>query len=280
MTLTPKNEDDFLREDIFYGKTIGPIPNRVKDAKIKICGKEIKLDKNEGRNTLHSGKDGLSRKYFTLIKKLENEHFYEITYSLTTKNYGGLGGKITYFISYAVYKNSPGLEINYHVVSSKNTYVSLTNHLFFTLGEKNLDNFKLHVDGDLILEPNKDDLTYGKDFVKAPQYLDFYTEFLRPIMDDINHPDLANSKAKGYDHLYNSNMVFVKTNNYALAVSGLNGYDCVQIYSDNYEDNVDVISTNEKIHRALAIEMMDNPLNREENNEYSRTILYMFEKID
>ena len=39
LTMTPINFDDLNRRDIYYGKTIGPITNRIKDGFIKIDDK-------------------------------------------------------------------------------------------------------------------------------------------------------------------------------------------------------------------------------------------------
>ena len=47
LTMTPVNLDDLNRKDIYYGKTIGPITNRVKDGLIKIDNKEYHLPLNE-----------------------------------------------------------------------------------------------------------------------------------------------------------------------------------------------------------------------------------------
>ena len=66
MTLTPVNYEDLNREDIYYGKTIGPIANRIKDGLVVIDNKNYYLPLNEKGVCNHSGKVGLSNKIFNV----------------------------------------------------------------------------------------------------------------------------------------------------------------------------------------------------------------------
>ena len=64
MTLTPIDYDDLNREDVYYGKTIGPISNRIKDGLVTIGDKDYCLPLNEKGVCNHSGKVGLSNQMF------------------------------------------------------------------------------------------------------------------------------------------------------------------------------------------------------------------------
>ena len=58
-------------------------------------------------------------------------------------------------------------------------------------------------------------------------------------------------------------------------------FEGVQIYTDNYEDDIEYFNTHEKLNRGIAIEPMDNYLNRKilkQNNKYSHYIKYKFIK--
>ena len=71
LTMTPINYDDLNREDIYYGKTIGPVANRVKDGLIKIDNQNYYLPLNEKGVCNHSGKAGLSNQIFDVDIKEE-----------------------------------------------------------------------------------------------------------------------------------------------------------------------------------------------------------------
>jgi len=60
MTMTTKNIADFKKTNVYYGKTIGRIANRIEDGKIEINNQVFQLTQNEGNNTLHGGPEGLS----------------------------------------------------------------------------------------------------------------------------------------------------------------------------------------------------------------------------
>jgi len=48
----------------YYGKTIGRVSNRIHDGTFHLPGKTVKVDVNEGRNTLHGGRIGFDKRFF------------------------------------------------------------------------------------------------------------------------------------------------------------------------------------------------------------------------
>ena len=64
MLMTPLDSNDYLRNDVYHGKTIGRTPCRIRGNLIKILGKSYEISTNEGGNVLHGGADGLSKKIF------------------------------------------------------------------------------------------------------------------------------------------------------------------------------------------------------------------------
>ena len=87
LTMTPINLEELNRKDIYYGKTIGPITNRVKDGLIKIDNKEYHLPLNEVGLSNHSGDIGLSNQLFNADIDINKviftyiEHIEDITIS-------------------------------------------------------------------------------------------------------------------------------------------------------------------------------------------------------
>ena len=62
MTIACKDFEKWMYTRSYFGKTVGRIAGRVKDAKITISGQKYHLDQNDGKNTLHTGKDALCYK--------------------------------------------------------------------------------------------------------------------------------------------------------------------------------------------------------------------------
>ena len=269
LTLNPVNYQDLNREDIYYGKTIGPIANRVKDGFVNIDGKKYLLPLNESGVSNHSGKDGLSNKIFEYSTKNDMVIFIYKDYIFD--------GEVTYEITYSFIKENE-IKVEYNVKTTNKAVLSLTNHTFFTLGEDGIDNLSLRVKADSYIESDKDTLVplLVKPIIGC---LDFNSEKL--INKDINDPYLMNHKTKGYDHCFLLNEKIVKLNSPKYSLTITSDFPCVHIYSDNYSDGVLVKNTKLTSRRAIAIEPEDNLLEKtliNKNEIYQRYIIYSFLK--
>ena len=268
LTLTPVKYDDLDREDIYYGKTIGPIANRVKDGLVKIGNKEYRLSLNENGVCNHSGKDGLSNKVFDV--QLNDKVFFIYKDHI-------FDSVVTYKVIYSFPKENE-IRIDYEVTTTDKAVLSLTNHTFFTLSEDSIDNLYLKMSADKYIENDKGTLLpiSIKPIIRC---LDFNNGKL--ITKDIEDSYLANHRAKGYDHCFflKENIVELKSSKYGLVIT--TNYPCVHIYSDNYPDGVKNKNSVQQIRRAVAIEPEDNLLEKALINKdeiYQRYVLYSFKK--
>lgn len=281
MNLVPKQWPDFFRKDIYYSKTIGPIPNRIKDGIVTIDGKDYQMQQNEGNNTLHSGDLGLSNFVFSYNGKIQNENILAVNFILRTRKMkNGLPGNILYQVTYAIFAKENKFQILFNAHSDDDTMLSMTNHLFFTLGDSNLSDMSLTIPSHKYIESNKDNLLpiEVKEIIPC---LDFQKG--KKIMKDINDEYLQNHRTKGYDHCFikdkGDKPIILENTNYKLTINS--EFDSVQIYTDNYPDNVEVLTSEEKFNRGVAIEPEDNLLgdhSLKKNDDYSRLIEYKFEK--
>ena len=278
MTLTPKNVDEFRKQTIYYGKTIGPIPNRVGDAIIEINGKKYQLDKNEGNNILHSSKFGLHNQEFKYEIK-EDEEKIKVHFFYNKKDMeDGLPGNIRYDVHYYVYKEENTLSVLFEAISDEDTILGMTNHAYFNLGEKNIDNLRLIIPSHQFVETRKEDLVPLRKREILP-CLDFNKE--KYINKEINDIYLQAHRSLGYDHcfLLEEGKVRLESDKYILDIT--TDFEAVQIYSDNYEDGVQMLNTDEVNHRGLAIEPQDDILERKvlkKDQLYTRKINYHFQK--
>ena len=267
MNLVPNNLEELKRNDIYYGKTIGPISNRLKDGLIKIGNKEYQLPLNEEGISNHSGLLGLSNQVFD-YQLLDNRIVFTLKQKIDDIS-------IVYEVSYLV--NDDAIKVAYSVHSSDSFMISLTNHTFFTLGESSLDNLSLKISSSRYTESDKESLLplEEKDIDES---LDFNNE--KPLVKDIDK--FNNHKAQGYDHsffLKDNKEIYLKSPKYRLDICS--DYSNVHIYTDNYTDNVKTKNSNLTKRRAVAIECVDNYLNRpiiNKDDVYQRYIIFKFSK--
>lgn len=268
LTLTPINYEDLNREDIYYGKTIGPIANRVKDGLVKIENKEYHLPLNENGVCNHSGKEGLSNKLFDV--QLDDKVVFIYKDNI-------FDNVVTYKVVYSFPKENE-IRIDYEVTTTDKTVLSLTNHTFFTLGEDGIDNLSLKINADKYIESDKDTLV-PLSIKPIIDCLDFSKG--KSITKDIDGPYLMNHRTKGYDHcfLLNDNGVALNSSKYNLTINS--NYPCVHIYSDNYADGVMNKNSNQPLRRGVAIEPEDNLLDKtiiSKDEIYQRYIVYSFKR--
>lgn len=269
LTMTPINLEELNRKDIYYGKTIGPIANRIKDGLVKIDNKEYRFSLNEKGVSLHSGDIGLSNKLF--VSNIQDNKVI-FTYTQKIKDV-----TISYGVAYT-FNDDYQIRIDYVVRVSNKFMINLTNHSYFTLGEQNIDNLSLQIKADSFIETEKETLL---PLISRPiiDCLDFNNEKL--IIKDIDDPYLKNHRSNGYDHSFILSKKEIKLESTKYVLDIKTDYPCVQIYSDNYIDNVKTINSNRLKERGIAIEPTDNMLNRPiigKDEVYQRYITYNFKK--
>ena len=281
MTLSPKTQKDFTRPDIYNGKTIGQIANRVENGLVEINGKQYQLFKNEGNNTLHGGDYATSRYLFGGKITNNNDVAFSIRYRyVKPARKDGLPDKSEYVVTYYLSAKDNTLLVDYRVRPDADTIISLTNHSYFNLGDNNINNLLLTIPASQYVESRKEDLIY-QNIKEVPPCLDFRTR--KAVIKDINSRYLQDHKSKGYDHCFildePKGKVILENNRTKMEIES--NFDALQVYSDNYPTDIQYLKTNEEIHKALAIEPMDNPFNRnitKKKEYYHREITYKFFK--
>ena len=258
MTYNPKNIEDFLRKDVYHGKTIGRVAGRISNGEIVVNDKTFELSRNEGKNTLHGGEGGLSQRQFKCkIEKSINQT--EILFKYVSKNLEcGFPGKANFMIRYTIPNNEAKLRVDYICWVDEDCPISLTNHSYFCLGESSLNNLFLQINSHRFVELDSLDLTL-KGIKEVPSYLDFRN--LKNLTEEIDNKEMCQGKLGGYDHimLLDGNPINLENKKYKLSIT--TSLDAVCIYTDNYDANFEANNSSEKIRRGVAIEPQLNPLN-------------------
>ena len=280
MLLTPKDLEDYSLSNMYHGKTVGRTANRIKGNIIKIDGKKYELDENEFGNTLHGGASGLSTKTFK-YKIKESKNAIKVVFSRLSKDgESGFPGKLKTTITYSLHKVKPELKIDFKAKTDKPTLCDLTNHSYFNLGEESVKALSLKILSSKYLLTTTDELL-PLSFKNVFEELDFRKN--KRIKKGLKSTLIKQGKANGYDHylrfdeISKKPQITLKSKDVTLKIS--TDFEGVQIYTDNYEDDIEYINTNEPLNRGIAIEPMDDYLNRKvlrPNEKYSRYIKYKF----
>lgn len=283
MTQTLVHEEDFHNKVLYYGKTVGRSGNRIPGDSITIDGNTYKLEFNEGKNTLHGGKNGLSYQVFD-CKVEQKENQIKVIYEYLSKHLeSGFPGNLKIKITYTFNENESAIRCDYEAITDKPTICNLTNHSFFTMGVKNFEGCELKVNAsNYLLCKDEDLLPIGRE--KVFKELDFRN--FKNLLEDIDNPLINKGMAKGYDHnLYldevNPNIIQATYRSKYYQMDIYTDYECLQIYSDNYDELVDCYELDKGTRKSLTIETQDDFANRKilrPGETYKHFFKYVFSK--
>ena len=278
MLMTPKDSKDYWKDNIYHGKTIGRTANRISGNLVEICGNSYEIFNNEGKNTLHGGAEGLSTKLFDYAIK-ETKTSVQVIFKYSSKNgESGFPGLLKVKVTYVVPKKESKLKVKFEAKTNKPTLCDLTNHAFFTLGEKNLEWLSLKIKSSNYLLTSKDELL---PISKEPIIKELNFSRFKPITRYLHSKKIETGKANGYDHYFyfdelsKKPQVFLKSKDLMLRIK--TDFQGVQIYSDNYHDDIEWIGVTGNKNRSIAIEPMDGYFNRkilDKGEKYARYIEY------
>ncbi|HLI95280.1 MAG TPA: aldose epimerase family protein [Candidatus Baltobacteraceae bacterium] len=119
------------------GKTIGRYANRIAGGTFDLGGRAYALAVNEGRNTLHGGPDGFSKRLWD---------FEDGEFVLRSPDGDqGFPGAVECRVRYT-WSDEGALRIDYAATTDKPTIINLTNHVYFNLnGEGDVSSHELQI---------------------------------------------------------------------------------------------------------------------------------------
>ena len=85
LSQTPIDITLFKKPNIYHGKTIGRVGNRIENGQFIINNKLYQLERNEGLNTLHSGLKGFSNQLFNYRIEI-NDNNTSVIFSYDVKD--------------------------------------------------------------------------------------------------------------------------------------------------------------------------------------------------
>ena len=259
MTYNPKNPQDFIRKNVYHGKTIGRVAGRIKGDQIDINGTSFKLAANEDGNVLHGGNGAVSEKVFSSIVSTEDKGT-RVSFSYLSKDgEAGFPGDALIEVSYFIPFKEASLKIEYTVKVNKDCPISLTTHTYFCLGDSNINNLSLLAKSSKQVLIDNNELTI-KGSGEVPSYLDFRKQKL--LIEDINAKELNEGRLCGYDHILlldaKDPKVVLENKKFKFTIS--TDLDALVFYTDNYQAGFEANNSKDKIRRGIALETQLNPL--------------------
>ena len=258
LTRNVKDVEDFKKTEIYQGKTIGRVSNRMKGKKFFLNNVIYEVENNEGPNTLHGGLSGLSTIFFESVTN-EYKDRIEIIYRHLSKHLeGGYPGNVRVEVKYVISKDENDIEVFYTATSDRDTILSLTNHTYFTLGCKSIHGLSLRINADEYLETNVEDLLpLGRN--EVDEVLDFRN--LKPITKDIENEKLQVSRLRGYDHFFYLNKKEdneIVLENRLIRMNIYTDFEGVQIYTSGFDSGVPLYPECDYKYNSIAIEPSDS----------------------
>lgn len=111
------------------GKTIGRYANRIAGGSFALDGTTYTLGINEGRNTLHGGPDGFSKRTWEIAA----QSAASVTFALhSPAGDQGFPGALACSVQYS-WSEDDALTIDYRATTDAPTVVNFTNHVYFNL---------------------------------------------------------------------------------------------------------------------------------------------------
>ena len=116
------------------GKTVGRYANRIANGRFTLDGRVYHLATNEGKNTLHGGPEGFSKRIWIVAgRRKDGRRQIRQEFTLHSPNGDqGFPGSLACSVVYS-FDDDGALRIDYAASTDAPTVVNLTNHVYFNL---------------------------------------------------------------------------------------------------------------------------------------------------
>ncbi len=184
--------DQYRATTTYFGATAGRYANRIRQGRFRLHGEDHQLDRNEGANHLHGGREGIDRHVWTLADHSSTW----ATMTLASPD-GDMGypGRLDMSVTYELTDDQ--LRITMAATTDRPTIANLVHHSYFNLGghaSGDVLGHELRLDAPFFTPVDGELLTTGE--VRSVQGTPFDFTAPKPIGRDI--AQVLNGA--GYDH--------------------------------------------------------------------------------
>lgn len=190
--------EGYLKNGPHFGAVVGRVANRTGGAAFTLKGKRYRLEKNNGENNLHSGRDFFEKRLWD-ARVCEEEN--SVTFTLESPDGDqGFPGNARISVRYRL-TDEDCVEITYRASCDEATPMNLTNHAYFNLGGHNFGSIcghKVKLLSGFFTPTFADSIPTGEIVSVAGTPMDFREE--KEVGLEIDADDLQLKQAGGYDH--------------------------------------------------------------------------------
>jgi len=197
--------DGYLNNTPYLGVTVGRFANRIGDACFILEGKTYRLEKNEGRNTLHGGRRGFDKALWDAVSYEERGGVF-VRFELDSRDGDcGFPGNVKAAVTYGITKANEVIAL-YEAKADAPTPINLTNHAYFNLageGSGNILSHEVKLDSSAYLEVDDALIPTGNLLPVRGSAFDFREP--KPIKRDLKSVYGGSGDASapdGYDHCF------------------------------------------------------------------------------
>lgn len=159
----------YLDYPTYFGATCGRYANRIVAGRFVFDGREVALDRNEGKNHLHGGSEGFDRKLWQIVSRGEDH----VTFSTTSPD-GEMGYPGTIEVSTTYRLTGMKLVTEMTARTDAPTVVNIVNHAYFNLaGQGDVLDHLLELPADFYTPVTDELLTTGAILPVAGSGFDF-----------------------------------------------------------------------------------------------------------
>jgi len=218
--------EEYQKNFMYLGCTVGRVANRIKDARFTLNGTEYKLAVNNGDACLHGGNVGFDKKIWQA--QIDGDAVF---FSLTSPDGDeGFPGTLSVVVIYTL-DDENALSIRYLLNSDADTIQNMTNHAYFNLAgqQSTVLDQTLWINSSRTTRIDKDVLPTGEIVPVRGTPLDFTKA--KPIGRDIKGKGEMVDVIGGYDHNFVIDRKGSEVEKIATAIDPVGGI-AMDVYTD------------------------------------------------
>ena len=218
--------EDYQKNFMYLGCTVGRVANRIKNARFTLNGVEYQLAANNGTACLHGGIVGFDKKIWQA--QIDGDAVF---FSLTSPDGDeGFPGELSVVVIYSL-DDDNALSIQYMINSDQDTIQNMTNHAYFNLAgqQSTVLEQTLQIDADRFTRIDAETIPTGEIVPVFGTPLDFTKA--KPIGRDINAKVEHIDTAGGFDHNFVLNHKAGVVDKIATALDPIGGV-AMDVYTD------------------------------------------------
>lgn len=192
---------DDVEKSLFFGAIVGRYANRIADGQFTLDGRTWHIPVTSGPNAIHGGREGFSRKLWTVkpLTGLKDAAGAELSL-VSPDGDEGFPGTLHVTVSY-ILDDAGNLTQRYRATTDQPTVVNLTNHTYFNLsgeGSGSVEHQQLTLNAEHYTPVDENSVPTGEIAPVAGTPFDFRTAHTIGERLRSAHPQMR--IARGYDH--------------------------------------------------------------------------------